>query len=116
MGNIFETKSSFHVKQRTTGKVQFLFFENFLLVLTRFLFWEEDWALCQILLKSDSHVSKKNSFIFFNESPLKMIKNDSYFILKAKIRLISKFITSQPGQQAMTIHTLLNTSRSKSKQ
>ena len=42
---IFETKSNFHVKQRTTGKVQFLFFSSFLLVLTKFLFWEEDWAL-----------------------------------------------------------------------
>ena len=42
---IFETNSSFHVKQRTTGKVQFLFFSRFLLVLTKFSFWEEDWAL-----------------------------------------------------------------------
>ena len=42
---IFETNSSFHVKQGTTGKVQFLFLSSFLLVLTKFLFWEEDWAL-----------------------------------------------------------------------
>ena len=42
---IFETNSSFHVKQRTTGKVQFVFFSSFLLVLTKFLFWEEGWAL-----------------------------------------------------------------------
>ena len=42
---IFETNSSFHVKQCTTGKVQFLFFSSFLLVLTKFSFWEEDWAL-----------------------------------------------------------------------
>ena len=42
---IFETKYSFHVKQRTTGKVQFLFFSSFLLVLTKFPFWDEDWAL-----------------------------------------------------------------------
>ena len=34
-------------------------------------------------LKSNSHLSKKNCFICFNESPLKMIKNDFYFILKA---------------------------------
>ena len=33
---IFETNSSFHVKQRSTGKVQFLFFSSFLLVLTKF--------------------------------------------------------------------------------
>ena len=30
---IFKTNSSFHVKLRTTGKVQFLFFRRFLLVL-----------------------------------------------------------------------------------
>ena len=28
----------FHVKQRTTGKVEYLFFKGFLLVLTKFLF------------------------------------------------------------------------------
>ena len=42
---IFETNSSFHVKRRTTGKVYFLFFKSFLLVLTKFSFWQEDWAL-----------------------------------------------------------------------
>ena len=42
---IFETRSSFHVKQRTTGKVQFPFFNSFLLVLAKFSFWEVDWAL-----------------------------------------------------------------------
>ena len=31
------TNSSFHVKLRTTGKVQFLFFRRFLLVLRNFL-------------------------------------------------------------------------------
>ena len=36
---IFETNCSFHVKQRTTGKVQFLFFSSFLLVLTEFSFF-----------------------------------------------------------------------------
>ena len=38
---IFETSSTFHVKYRTTGKFQFLFFGSFLLLLTKFLFWEE---------------------------------------------------------------------------
>ena len=33
-----------------------------------------------------------------------------------KIRLISKFVTSQPGQQMITIHALLNISRSKDNQ
>ena len=33
-----------------------------------------------------------------------------------KIRLISKFMTTQPGKQTITIHTLPNTSRSKDNQ
>ena len=41
---IFEKNSSFHVKQRTTGKVRFLFSRSLLLVLTKFSFSEEDWA------------------------------------------------------------------------
>ena len=70
------------------------------------------------------------------ESPWKMLKNP-YFTLKAlfvpkifkflpwpfghiekwlirKIRLISKFMTSQPGKQTIAIHILSNISRSKS--
>ena len=42
---IFEKDSSFHMKQGTTGRVQFLFSGSLLLVLTEFTFWEEDWAL-----------------------------------------------------------------------
>ena len=42
---IFETNSGFHVKQRPTGKVQFLFFSSFWLLLKKFSFWQEDWAL-----------------------------------------------------------------------
>ena len=41
----FETNSSFHVRQRNTGKVQFLFFRSFLLVLAKVSVWEEDWEL-----------------------------------------------------------------------
>ena len=44
-------QTSFRVKQRTTGKVQFLFVRSFLLVLTQFLFWEEDWALGYTFMK-----------------------------------------------------------------
>ena len=40
--NMLETNSSFHVKQRTTGKVQFPFFRRLLLVPTKFSFHEED--------------------------------------------------------------------------
>ena len=40
---IFETSSTFHVKYRTTGRFQFLFFGGFLLLLTKFC--EEGWAL-----------------------------------------------------------------------
>ena len=42
---IFETNPSFDVKERTTGKVSFLFFKPFPLVLTKLSFWQEDWAL-----------------------------------------------------------------------
>ena len=34
-------------------------------------------------VKLDSHLPKKFLFIYFNESPLKMMKNAFYFILKA---------------------------------
>ena len=43
--NIFENNSSFHVKWRTMGNVYFLFFKSFLLVFTKFLFWQGHWAL-----------------------------------------------------------------------
>ena len=41
---IFETNSCicFHVKQRTTEKIDFLFFNKFFLVPTKFSFREED--------------------------------------------------------------------------
>ena len=35
------------------------------------------------ILKSASHLPKKIIFIWFNESPLKMMKNAFYFIIKA---------------------------------
>ena len=41
---IFKSNFSFLMKQRTMGKVQFLFFRNFPLALTKFLFREKDWA------------------------------------------------------------------------
>ena len=44
-GQDFGANSSFPVKYRTAGRFQFLSFSNFLLVLTKFLFWEEDWTL-----------------------------------------------------------------------
>ena len=40
---IFETNFRFHEKYRATGKIQFLFFSNFLQILTKFL--KEGWAL-----------------------------------------------------------------------
>ena len=80
---------------------------------------------------------KKSFFICFNESPLNMMKNvflfhisKALFTLKIfkilywlwsyrktalirKLMLISKFVTSQTGQQVITIHILPNISRSK---
>ena len=44
--------------------------------------------------KSDSHLPKKILFICFNDSPLKMMKNVFYFILKALFALkIFKFLS-----------------------
>ena len=42
---IYETNFSVSVKWRTTGEVQFQLLNSFLLVLTKFSFWEEDWTL-----------------------------------------------------------------------
>ena len=44
--NITNPNPSFHVKQRTTGKVDFLFFKSFFFVLlTKPSFCQGDWAL-----------------------------------------------------------------------
>ena len=40
-----KTLSSYRVKYRSTGKVQYLFFRRFLRLLTKFSFQREDWAL-----------------------------------------------------------------------
>ena len=96
--------------------------------------------LIQVLFKVGLSSSKKNCVICFIESPLKTIKNAFYFIVKAlfvlkifqvfvttfwscrknglirKIRLTSKFMTSQPGLQAIAIHILPNISQSKGNQ
>ena len=45
LAKIYETNFSVSVKLRTTGKVQFQFSNSFLLVLTKFSFWREDWTL-----------------------------------------------------------------------
>ena len=45
MDKIFEKSSGFHIKWCITGKVQYLFSRSLLLVLTKFSFREEDWAL-----------------------------------------------------------------------
>ena len=84
--------------------------------------WVQLWRF--LVLKSDSHLPKRTCVISFIESPLKLMKNAFYFILKAPFvlkifkslswffghvekscfdhglireRLISKFMTSQPG-------------------
>ena len=49
MDKIFKTNFRFHVKWQTMAKVHHLLFGNFLLVLTKFLFGEEIWALSETL-------------------------------------------------------------------
>ena len=41
MDKLFETNFRFHVKWHTEGKVQYLLFITFLLVLTKFHFWKK---------------------------------------------------------------------------
>ena len=45
MDKIFVINSTFLVKQRPTGKVQFLFFRSFMLVFKKFSVLEENWTL-----------------------------------------------------------------------
>ena len=77
-------------------------------------------------LKAGLSPCKKVAFICFNESPLKLIKKYFLFYVKSsfhfcpgfllmwkndlmrKLRLISKFMTSQTGQQIIATHILPN--------
>ena len=55
------------------------------------------------LLKSDSHFPREFLFIFFNESPLKIMKNAFYFILKALFVLrIFRFLSWHFGHVEKT--------------
>ena len=59
--------------------------------------------LTLIGLKSDSHLPKKNCVIYLIESPLKMMKNAFYFILKALFVLkIFKFLSQLFGHEGKT--------------
>ena len=42
---ISKTNSYFHLDQLATRKADFIFFKSFLLVLTKLVFWQGDWAL-----------------------------------------------------------------------
>ena len=82
-------------------------------------------------LKVGLSSSKQICVICLIENPLKLMKNAFYFMLKAlchkflviwkndsirKIKLTSKFMTSQPGLQTIAIQILSNTSQTKSNQ
>ena len=45
LAKIYKTNFIVSVKWHITEKVQLQFLNSFLLVLTKFSFWEEDWAL-----------------------------------------------------------------------
>lgn len=51
--NIEEKVWNYGLKQSTTRKVKLLFFSNFLQILTKRSFWEEDWALGHQSVQSD---------------------------------------------------------------
>ena len=66
-------------------------FQKRKLQITKF---EEESILVTHHLMSDPHLLKKNCFICFNKSPLKMMKNAFYFIFKALFVLkIFKFLS-----------------------
>ena len=72
------------LKERVLLKTILTNFNNFL---TNFIFLFGS-------LKSNSHLSKKICFVYFNESPLEMMKNAFYFISKALFDLkIFKFLS-----------------------
>ena len=57
---------------------------HFLLIVTvAVMLIYKDAKMSRMFLKSDSHLPPKNCVICFVESPLKMMKNAFYFILKA---------------------------------
>ena len=62
---MFQTNPSFHVKQHTTEKVQFLFFRRFLLELTKFSFCKEDYILGNNSIKFCDFI---DFFYFFKSS------------------------------------------------
>ena len=65
--------------------------------------WTQNKCLRQIHLKSGSHIPKKIYIICFIESPLKMMKNSFYLILKAIFLLkIFKFLSWFLGQLGKT--------------
>ena len=96
-------------------------------------------AIVIFILKSDSYLPNKFCVLFLIESPLKVMKNAFYFVLKAlfvlkifkflsllwscrknglirNISLAPKFMTSQPYLQTIAIHILPNISQSKGNQ
>ena len=101
---------------------------------------EADYMHAKRVFEVGLSPSKKLCIICLIESPSKMMKNAFYFILKAlfvlklfkflsrlfwscrknglirKLRLISKFMLSQPGLQTIAIHILPNISQSKGNQ
>ena len=91
------------------------------------------WYVENVCFKVWLSPSKKNCVICLIESPLKMMKNAFYFILKGlsvlktfrscrknglirKIRLTSKLMMSQPGLKTIVMHILPNISQSKGNQ
>ena len=90
------------------------------------------------LFKVKISPSKNNCIICYTGSPLKMMKNAFYFILKALFvlqiskflwqlfchvgkttwleKFTSKFMTSQPGLQTIVLHILPNISKNKNNQ
>ena len=78
---ISEGNPSFHVKQRTIGEVEFVFFKSFLLVLTKLSFWQGDQEL--------GYHSMKFFIIIINLCKVDAKKITSSKFITAVIKLIN---------------------------
>ena len=106
----------------------------FSLLLVFCLVYHSYLSVFELIFKVRLSPFKKDCVSCLIENPLKMMKNTFYFILKAlfvlkiftvlsrlfghvgKIKLSSKFVTSQPGLQTIAVHILPNISQSKGSQ
>ena len=95
---------SFIVRKKSEVEKSLNMYTFPLIFFWRHNFWVSWWNIKYLgSLKSDSNLQKNICFICFNESPLEMVKNAFYFILKALFVLkVFKFLSWLFGQVEKT--------------